>query len=65
MIESINKMISNIEPFEQLSRDLRPVMRRLKQGLIIMIESSEVSKDWVELIDETGIICEESDTPIK
>lgn len=58
-VEGSKEMIRAIEPLEQLSRDLRPVMRRLKKALTIMIESTEVSKDWVELMDEIGINCDE------
>jgi hypothetical protein len=55
-------MIDAIEPLEKMSRDLRPVLRRLKQGLTILIESTEVISEWLNLIDETGIICEEDKT---
>ena len=63
-IEGTRNMINATEPFGQLSRDLRPVVRRLKQDLTNLIESMEVSGEWVELINATGILCEETTTQI-
>jgi hypothetical protein len=59
-IESTRLMLAAAEPLEKISRDLRPVLRRLKQGLTILIESSGVIAEWVHLIDATGIKCEDS-----
>lgn len=42
---------------ERLSRDLRPVLRRLKEGLTTMVEGREVTDGWVRLIESTGISC--------
>jgi hypothetical protein len=57
-IDSFQKMIDASEPLERMSRDLRPVLRRVKQGLTILIESAGVTKEWIHLIDATGIACE-------
>ena len=59
-IESTRQMLAAAEPLEKISRDLRPVLRRLKQGLTILIESSGVIAEWVHLIDATSIQCEDS-----
>ena len=61
-IESFRYMLSAAEPLERMSRDLRPVLRRLKQGLTILIESSGVTQEWVRLIDALDIKCEDSTT---
>jgi hypothetical protein len=58
-LENIQGMINSIEPIEKLSKDMRPILRRLKQGLTIMVESMDVSGEWINLINETGIACEE------
>jgi hypothetical protein len=58
-IQSTQKMMTASEPLEKMSRDLRPVLRRLKQGLTNLIEASGVSKGWVQLIEGTGIVCED------
>ena len=51
-------MINAITPVEKMSRDLRPVLRRLRQGLTTMVEAREVTDEWVHLIDRSGIICD-------
>ena len=58
--ENIQKLIESTEQAENLSRDLRPVMRHLKQGLTIMVESRDVIQDWVHLIADTRIDCAET-----
>lgn len=58
-IQGSQKMIDATTSIEKMSRDIRPILRRLRQGLTIMIEAMEVSNDWVALIDETGIVCED------
>ena len=61
-IESFRNMLTAAEPLERMSRDLRPVLRRLKQGLTILIESTGVTQEWVSLIDAIDITCEDSAT---
>ena len=51
-------MIDAIAPIERVSRDLRPVFRRLRQGLSIMVEAREVSDGWIGLIEASGVDCE-------
>lgn len=58
-LDSVQDMIDAIQPLENLSRDLRPVFRRLRQGLSVMIEAREVSEAWVNLIEASGIDCED------
>lgn len=61
-IESFQLMFTASEPLEKMSRDLRPVLRRLKQGLTNLIESTGVSREWIHLIDASGIMCEGTTT---
>jgi hypothetical protein len=58
-LSSVQGMIDAIAPIEKMSRDLRPVLRRLRQGLTTMVEAEEVSDEWVRLIDGSGIRCED------
>lgn len=58
-LTSAQAMIDTIAPLEQLSRDLRPVLRRLRQGLTTMVEAKDVSEEWVRLIGKSGIACNE------
>lgn len=62
-IESINYMIASAEPLERISRDLRPVLRRLKQGLTILIESMGITQDWIRLLDAMDLNCKDPSTP--
>lgn len=57
-LDSTQGMIDAIAPVEKMSRDLRPVLRRLRQGLTTMVEAREVSDEWVNLIDRSGIACD-------
>lgn len=57
-LNSTQEMIEVIGPIEKMSRDLRPVLRRLRQGLTIMVEAREVSDEWLQLIDASGVVCE-------
>lgn len=59
-ITAIRSMLEATVVVEKLSRDLRPSLRKLRQGLTTMIEASQVIDDWVRLIDETGLSCEEA-----
>jgi hypothetical protein len=52
-------MIEAITPIEKMSRDMRPSLIRLRQGLTIMVEAREVSDEWIRLIDDSGIRCED------
>lgn len=61
-LDSIQHMIDSSAPLEKMSRDLRPVLRRLRQGLTIMVESRSVSDEWVHLIESSGIVCEGADS---
>jgi hypothetical protein len=57
-------MINSIESLERMSRDLRPVLRRLRQGLTIMVESRGISDEWIHLIETSDVICEGTDAQV-
>ncbi len=56
--ENLRAFIAVVEPVEKMSRDLRPVIRRLREALTRLIEAGEVMDEWVGLIDATGVNCE-------
>jgi len=58
-LTSTQGMINSNELLEKMSRDLRPVVRRLRQGLTILLESSTVIDEWDRLIKSSGILCRE------
>jgi hypothetical protein len=57
-LASTRGMIEANEPLEKMSRDLRPALRRLRQGLTILVESGGVIDDWILLIKSSDITCE-------
>lgn len=56
-LQSVQGMINTIAPIEKMSRDLRPVLRRLRQGLTILVEAGKVTDEWVQLIEASGVVC--------
>lgn len=56
---AIQSMVDAISPVEAMSRDLRRPLKRLRQGLTLMVEAREVTDEWVELIEDAGIDCED------
>lgn len=52
-------MIDAAAPLEKISRDLRPVVRRLRQALAVMVEGRKISDNWVSLMEASGIDCHE------
>ena len=52
-------MLDAATPLEKISRDLRPVVRRLRQALTVMVEGRVVSDNWMSLIEAAGIDCRE------
>ena len=58
-LSTVQQMIDSISPIEKMSRDLRPVLRKLRQGLTVMVEAREVTDAWVTLIEESGVNCDQ------
>lgn len=56
-LDSFQGMVDSIQPIENMSRDLRPVLRRLRDGLTVMIEAREVTDEWLQLIDKSDLDC--------
>lgn len=57
---STEQMVSTITPVENLSRDIRPVLRTLRRSLTRMVEGREVIRTWVGLMDSAGLDCGEA-----
>ena len=58
-LEGVQSMLTAMEPIEKMSRDIRPVVRHLRKGLTIQKVAMEVGLEWVELIESSGIECED------
>lgn len=50
-------MIDSNSAIEAMSRDLRPPLRRLREGLTVMLEAREVTDEWARLIEQSGLDC--------
>lgn len=59
-LQSMQEMIDAISPVEAMSRDLRDPLRRLKQGLTLIVEARDVIGEWVQMIDASGIDCDDA-----
>lgn len=57
-LKSVQGMIEAISPVEAMSRDLRDPLRRLRQGLTLMVEAREVIDEWVGMIEGTDLDCD-------
>jgi len=57
-LSALKQMIDAIAPVERQSRDLRPVLREMRQGLTLMLEGREVTDEWVNLMDASPLACE-------
>jgi len=63
-LHASQQMIDAAGPLEKMSRDLRPVLRRLRQGLTIIVEAREVTDEWIQMIDRTGLRCDDEANPV-
>ena len=54
-LQAVREMVASATRLETLSRDLRPVLRRLSRGLTAMVEAKALSDGWVRLIRNAGI----------
>jgi hypothetical protein len=61
MMVAIEGSIDAIEPLENASRDLRPVIRRLRRGLAAMLDARGITQEWNHLMQSSGLKCDESD----
>jgi hypothetical protein len=53
----VKAMVDMIGPLESMSRDLRPIMRRLRQGLTLLLEGRTIINEWVNMVDASGVEC--------
>jgi hypothetical protein len=56
-LASVQHMASETARVEGMARDLRPTMRRLREGLTLLVEAQEVIDEWVHLIEKVDIDC--------
>jgi len=57
MVTSLGGFQESLTQGESLSRDLRPPLRKMKQGLTIIVESSSVTDGWAKAIADSPVDC--------
>jgi uncharacterized phage infection (PIP) family protein YhgE len=48
---ALNEMVASITPVENQSRNLRPVLRKLRRGLVVLVDGRDVINGWVSSVD--------------
>lgn len=51
------QMVGAVQGVEGLSRDMRPPLRKMRAGLTMMAEGRSVIREWVSLMDASGLDC--------
>jgi hypothetical protein len=51
------QLADSVTTVEHLSMDLRPPLRKFRQGVTVLADGIQVTDAWVRLIDESGIDC--------
>lgn len=54
-LDSLDAFLTQMEPLERMSRDLRAPLRKFRQGLTLMLEARAISDEWVRLVDESPV----------
>jgi hypothetical protein len=54
---NVEGMIKSSQPLEKMSRDMRPVLRRLRTSLTAMLEAREITAAWAAVVDDLGVDC--------
>lgn len=62
-LAQIEEMVHQASAMEAMSRDLRVPLRRMKEGLTRTLEARAVVREWVRLIDASGVECAEPAPP--
>jgi hypothetical protein len=56
---STEELVHTLTPLESTSRVLRPVLRRLRAGLTVLVEGRDITDAWARLVADSGIPCNE------
>jgi hypothetical protein len=57
--DAVKSLVDVVAPLGRHSRDLRPPVRVLRQGLTAMLEGREVIEDWTRLVQASPVKCDE------
>jgi methyl-accepting chemotaxis protein len=56
-LAQVEEMVNQATALETQSRDLRAPLRRMRHGLTLMLEARAVVREWVRMIDASGVDC--------
>lgn len=56
-LSSLQEMVDGIDAMQNLSRDLRPPLKKLRQGLALVVEGRSLTDDWVRLLEASPVEC--------
>ncbi|MEI3866498.1 toll/interleukin-1 receptor domain-containing protein [Microbacterium sp. CCNWLW134] len=59
-LSPLQRMLENAAALESLSREIRPVIREMRQGVTLILEAQEVMAGWVSLIDNLDFGCSDA-----
>lgn len=57
--QTFHGLVETIRANAKMSRDLRPVLRKMQSGLRGVLDGQSLIDDWERQIDESGIGCAE------
>ena len=57
LLSQTQSFVEAIAPLEAMSRDLRRPLRRLREGLTLMVEAKGITDEWVRLVDNSEVDC--------
>lgn len=57
-LDSTQGMINSFQPLEEMSRDLRPPLKLMREGLTRLVEARAIMSDWVAMMDASAVECE-------
>jgi hypothetical protein len=58
-LQQTQVMVEATKKIEGISRDLRPILRRLREGLTTMVEARSITDEWAQLIAHSGVACDD------
>ncbi|UOQ87974.1 toll/interleukin-1 receptor domain-containing protein [Agromyces endophyticus] len=59
-LSPLERMLENAAALESLSREIRPVIREMRQGVTLVLEAQQVMAGWVSLINNLDFGCGEA-----
>ena len=56
-LSPLEGLLASAGGLETLSREIRPVIRNMRQGLTLVLEGRQIMADWVSQIDVLNLDC--------